>query len=93
MLLDAAFAALRYHPTPSMILSSSKRVLLANNAMGRLLNVDQCESGSSESEEDDPDEPREGKILLGWSLSQMGIAMSQEEEQNWGTWDVWCCRA
>jgi len=89
MLLDAAFAALRYHPTPSLILSSSKRVLVANEAMGRLLEVDSYTSESSESDEDDSDKPPGGTILRGCSLSQMGIAMAAEEQQTWGTWEVW----
>ncbi len=88
MLLDAALAALRYHPTPSMILSGSKTVLMANEAMGRLLEAESGESGSSESDEDEKDEPPGGGILGGQTLSQMGIAMAPEEEQTWGTWGV-----
>lgn len=88
MLLDAAFAALRYHPTPSMILSSSKRVLMANDAIGKLLDVDPNQSQSPESDDDDAENTSGGTILFGWSLAQMGIAMAQEERLAWGTWEV-----
>ena len=82
MLPNVAFAALQYHPTASIILSSSKTVLMANEAMGRLLDID-----FNQPDDHDANETNGGP-LYGWSLSQIGIALPREEQLIWGTWEV-----
>src|SRR6202000_1661886 len=47
MLVDVALAALANLPTPILVLSSLKTVLLANAAVGRLLGLNQDDVGTS----------------------------------------------
>ncbi len=67
---ELAFAALQYLPTPLIVLSSLKTVLLANEAMGRLLGLRQ----------DDAVAELESvtEVLKGQTLSQIGIDMLQD---------------
>lgn len=78
-----AFSALQFLPVPVLVLNSLKTVVLANEAMGRLLGLisDESESGS------------EGassvlEQLLGQSLSQVGIDMIQDGRPVWVAWDT-----
>lgn len=78
--VTVALATLQHLPSPLLVLSSSKTVILANDAIGRLLGLDTLE------------EPEDGTaavdMLLGQSLSQLGIDMSQDGQQIWVSWEV-----
>ncbi|KIW92319.1 uncharacterized protein Z519_07303 [Cladophialophora bantiana CBS 173.52] len=64
MASETALAALATLPTPILVLSSLKTVVLANSAIARLLGVDQDDPGFSV-----------GDFLKGQTLSQLGIDM------------------
>jgi PAS domain-containing protein len=67
---EIAFAALQNLPMPLIVLSSLKTILLANEAMGRLLGLHpEAGSGQQESVTD---------VLIGQTLSQIGIDMLQD---------------
>ncbi|KAL9102922.1 MAG: hypothetical protein Q9163_001982 [Psora crenata] len=87
---EVALTALEYLPTPLIVLSSLKTVILANEAMGRLLGLDgldresallQGEENLTHAEAPDTD------ILKGQSLSQLGIDMVQDGQQIWVSWE------
>ena len=80
---DAAFAALQYLPTPLMVLSSSKAIVLANGAMGRLLGLDSLEGISEENHESGP----VTDMLMGQSLTQIGVDMVQDGQPIWVSWE------
>ena len=74
-----AFSALQYHPIPTIIVNNLKTVVLANEAMGRLLGI---------VAEDDQDDTTTCERLRGQTLSQVGIDMLQEGRPVWITWEV-----
>ncbi|KIW22732.1 uncharacterized protein PV07_10998 [Cladophialophora immunda] len=77
MATEIALAALAALPTPILVLSSLKTVLLANSAVGRLLGADH----------DDPD-LRVADFLKGQTLSQLGIDMvSDGGVPVWVSWE------
>ena len=70
MATELALAALQYLPTPLIVLSSLKTILLANEAMGILLGLrhnDAVEEFESVTE-----------VLKGQTLSQIGVDMMQD---------------
>lgn len=70
---DTALAALQFLPTPLLVLSSLKTIVLANEAMGRLLGVSDT-SATLDS-------------LKGQSLSQIGIDMISDGVPVWVSWE------
>lgn len=86
---EAALAALQYLPTPLLVLSSLKTIVLANDAMGRLLGLDTHIKDQSLA--GDQAHLPIGDLLRGQSLSQIGIDMLQDGQRIWVSWDV--CRA
>lgn len=87
---EASLAALRYLPTPLLVLSSWKTVILANEAMGRLLGLDARDQRQSSTKEGL--EPLGVESLLhGQSLSQIGIDMLQDGQRIWVSWEVSGC--
>ena len=86
---DAALAALHYLPTPLLVLSSLKTILLANEAMGRLLGLDNFEPGrgSAENEEAEEEQPVLDR-LVGRSLSEVGLQIIQAGQRVWVGWEV-----
>ncbi|KAI4152307.1 MAG: hypothetical protein LQ341_000740 [Variospora aurantia] len=76
---EAALAALQYLPTPLLVLSSWKTVLLANDAMGRLLGLDATYRGQHPLPI--------GDLLRGQSLSQIGVDMQQDGQRIWVNWE------
>ncbi|KAI7307085.1 hypothetical protein KC315_g13913, partial [Hortaea werneckii] len=77
---DMAFTALQYLPTPVLVLSSRKTVVLANEAMGRLFGVDpaaQLDVSGLDSEDlskvDSQDLQSPTDILYGTTLAQLGV--------------------
>ena len=78
-----AFSAMQYLPYPLVILDRLKTLVLANEAMGRLLDV----------EDNDEDTASDDGVsisdrLRGQTLSQMGIDMLQDGRPVWVTWET-----
>lgn len=85
---QAALAVLQTLPTPLLVLSSSKIVILANEAIGRLLGLDTIDNPQSLSTDGDYEEVAALDMLRGQSLSQIGIDMIQDGQQIWVSWEV-----
>ncbi|KIW64924.1 hypothetical protein PV04_07226 [Phialophora macrospora] len=73
---DVALAALTALPTPILVLSSTKTVLLANAAVRRLLGINEEDVGSGAPE-----------LLKGKTLSQLGIDMVSDGVPIWVSWE------
>ena len=84
---EAALTALQYLPTPLLVLSSLKTVMLANEAMGRLLGLDLLEE-DNDTEDTSQDNESVLEKLRGQSLSQLGIDLVQDGQQIWVSWEV-----
>lgn len=85
---EAAFAALQYLPTPLLVLSSLKTVILANEAVGRLLGLDNLDESQVSAADEVQEEVSVVDMLRGQSLSQIGIDMVQDGQQIWVSWEV-----
>ncbi|KAI9835750.1 MAG: hypothetical protein M1819_001928 [Sarea resinae] len=80
---ETALLALQYLPTPVLVLSSFKTVILANEAMGRLLGLDAMGAlGGNGSER-----LAVTDVLRGQSLSQVGVDMVQGGQPIWVDWE------
>jgi PAS domain-containing protein len=87
-----AFTALQYLPMPVMVLSSTKHIVLANEAIGRLLGIDLDEA---EDEEEDKNEPQPEEldaestadILQGKTLGELGIDLLQGGNAVFVSWE------
>ncbi|KAH8596584.1 hypothetical protein B0O99DRAFT_509494 [Bisporella sp. PMI_857] len=80
---ELAFSAMQYLPYPLLVLNGQKTVVLANDAMARLL----------ELEDQDGDTLSDGGVtdverLQGQTLSQLGIDMLQEGRPVWVSWET-----
>ena len=84
---EAALAALKYLPTPLLVLSAQKMVLLANEAMARLLSLDSMDEQGIDSESEDSERPQSLDLLRGQTLSQLGIEMIEEGHTIWVSWE------
>ena len=84
---DAAFQALQYLPTPLLVLSSMKTIVLANEAMGRLLGLDAYENQHGTQNERESKGHTAVDLLLGQSLSQIGVDMIQSGQRIWVSWE------
>jgi hypothetical protein len=78
---DLAISALQYLPYPLLVLSSLKTLVLANEAMARLLGLDDHDDDASVEWLSTTDK------LRGQTLSQLGIDMLQEGRPVWVAWD------
>lgn len=79
-----ALNALRYLPTPLIVLTSLKTVVLANESMARLLGMQQDQNvGDSKR----ADSRTVTDLLNGQSLSQIGIDMMQDGTPVWVSWE------
>lgn len=85
---EVAFAALQYLPTPLLVLSSLKLVVLANEAFGRLLGLDTLQESPTTAGNDEKEQILVSDMLRGQSLSQIGIDMVQDGQQVWVSWEV-----
>jgi PAS domain S-box-containing protein len=77
-----AFSALQYLPVPTIVLNNLKTVVMANEAVGRMLGIISPELDMNGDKIDTLDE------LRGQSLSQVGIDMLQDGRPVWVTWEV-----
>src|SRR5579862_8278995 len=86
-LAEVALSALQYLPTPVLVLSSLKTVILGNEAVGRLLGLDVA--GALESVEiGDGGQPLSvTDVLRGQTLSQIGVDMLQDGRPVWVSWE------
>lgn len=80
---DLALSAMQYLPYPLMVLNGLKTLAIANEAMRRLLGI----------EEDDGDDISNDGIsemekLKGQTLSQLGIDLVQDGRPVWVTWET-----
>lgn len=79
----AALTALQYLPMPILVLNSAKVVVLANEAMGRLLGID-----PSELENDDGPVATVTDILSGQHMAQLGIEILVHGSPILISWEV-----
>jgi PAS domain S-box-containing protein len=75
-----AFSAMQYLPVPVMVLNNLKTVVLANEAMGRMM-------GLSPPDSDDDESSLVIDSLRGQTLSQVGIDMMQDGRPIWVAWE------
>lgn len=80
---DVALSAMQYLPYPLLVLNGLKTLVMANEAMGRLLGI----------EDDEGDDMSDDGIsamekLKGQTLSQLGIDMLQEGRPVWVSWEA-----
>lgn len=80
---EIALASLLYLPTPLVVLSSLKTIVLANEAMGRLLGL-RTQPGSDQ-DLDAADSTTD--LLKGQTLSQIGIDMLSDGVPVWVSWE------
>lgn len=76
-----AFSAMLYHPVPTLVLNSLKTVVLANEALGRMLGI----------VDEDVDEENASLTLehiRGQTLAQVGIDMLQDGRPVWVAWET-----
>ena len=87
---DATLGALKYLPTPLLVLSSQKTVLLANDAMTRLLGLDPMDEQELDSDGEDADQTLSLNMLRGQTLSQLGIEVVDDSKASSIGWEVSC---
>ena len=80
----ASLAALQYLPIPLLVLSSQKTVVLANEAMGRLLSIDFESTTFHDSSI--------AEILQDKPISDLGIDILQHGSPLLITWEVRAAR-
>ena len=85
---EAALKALQYLPIPLLVLSSMKTIVLANEAMGRLLGLSTDGDSADLHHLGDGGETSGVDLLLGQSLSQIGVDMIQSGQRIWVSWEV-----
>ena len=85
---EAALTALKYLPTPLLVLTSQKMVLLANEAMARLLGLESMDEEGNDPDGEDSDHTRSLDLLRGQTLSQIGIDMVEDGQAIWVSWEV-----
>lgn len=76
-----AFSALQYLPVPTLVLNSLKTVVLANEALGRMLGI----------VDEDIDEEHASltlERLRGQTLAQVGVDMLQDGRPVWVAWET-----
>lgn len=76
-----AFSAMQFLPVPLLVLNNLKTVVLANEAMGKMLGM----VGDSPQPTDDPAVISES--LRGQTLSQVGIDILQDGRPVWVSWE------
>ncbi|XXH06072.1 hypothetical protein Hte_012517 [Hypoxylon texense] len=77
-----AFSAMQFLPVPLLVLNNLKTVVLANEAMGKMLGM----VGDSPQPTEDPAVLCES--LRGQTLSQIGVDMIQDGRPVWVSWDA-----
>ncbi|KJZ77489.1 hypothetical protein HIM_03213 [Hirsutella minnesotensis 3608] len=75
-----AFSAMQYLPVPTLVLNNLKTVVLANEAMGKMM-------GIVGDDVDQDDAMMTLERMRGQTLSQVGIDMLQEGRPVWISWE------
>ncbi|THY75273.1 hypothetical protein D6C87_00535 [Aureobasidium pullulans] len=84
---ETAFAAMQYLPMPLLVLSSEKTVVLANEAMGRLLGIDlQLPAVDSAGSNEQEDASSASDILGGVPMDSLGMDLLQNANPVWMRW-------
>lgn len=96
-LTDMAFTALQYLPMPLLVLSSTKTIVLANEAMGRLLGLDLQQAANETPSDSDPDSgPRRRNsqdmlsatdLLYSVPMAVLGMDLLQNATPVWVSWN------
>ena len=86
--VEMAMVALQYLPTPVIVLSTFKTVVLANDAMGRLLGLDTNDDTYGSLGNGDYGSRSVQGILQGQTLSQIGIDLVHSGQIVWVNWEV-----
>ncbi|KAI1497667.1 hypothetical protein F5X99DRAFT_421220 [Biscogniauxia marginata] len=76
-----AFSAMQFLPVPLLVLNNLKTVVLANEAMGRMLGL------ASNSDDHQKDGASITDVLRGQTLSQVGIDMLLNGKPVWVSWE------
>lgn len=91
---DMAFTALQYLPLPVLVLSGNKTVVLANEAMGRLLGIDTNQAVEDSTPLASPaytitsqDTGSATDILYGMTLGTLGVELLQNGNIVWVSWE------
>ncbi len=79
-----AFSAMQFLPMPVLVLDSLKMVVLANEAMGRLLGM--VREGAAQGSPDEASTVLDR--LRGQSLTQVGIDLMQDGRVVWINWEI-----
>ncbi|PNS20434.1 Histidine protein kinase 1 [Sphaceloma murrayae] len=90
--MDMAFTALQYLPMPLLVLSAAKTVVLANEAIGRLFQIDPQQRHDHSADQDGLTRVDSGfrsatDVLFGVSLGALGIDILQNGSPIWVTWE------
>ena len=80
--------ALQYLPTPILVLSDFKTVILANDAMGLLLGLHRYQHEDGKDVDHLDKDVVVGDLLEGQTLSQIGVDMVQDGQPIWVNWEV-----
>ncbi|PQE20359.1 hypothetical protein CJF30_00001680 [Rutstroemia sp. NJR-2017a BBW] len=80
---EVAFSAMHFLPYPVIILNGFKTVVLANEAMARLLGADEPPTGDASS-----DDLMSTDYYKGQTLGQLGIDMIKDSRPVWVTWET-----
>ena len=88
---ELAFVALQYLPIPVLILSSSKLVMLGNDAFRKLLTRNHAAECYCAWNDGNSIGLAGGGTFTGLSLHQMGIFLVQEDHRTWTDWEVPLC--
>lgn len=93
-IVDIGFTALQYLPMPVLVLSHEKKVVLANEAAGKLLGIEIPDAAEdSDAEGDDLARAPDGEaisvtdILYGTTLAELGIDLLQNGSALFVTWN------
>ena len=85
---EMAMVALQYLPLPVIVLSNFKTVVLANEAMGRLLGLDASDNSQANSGDSDNGSRLGLELLQGQTLSQIGVDLMHGGQIVWVNWEV-----
>ncbi|KAH0609175.1 uncharacterized protein H6S33_001403 [Morchella sextelata] len=86
-----AFTALQFLPTPLLVLGRNKTVVLANEAMGRLLGMEppnQNVNRLAGAAVKEPSSPSITELLQGKDLSELGVNILQRDSPLWVSWEL-----
>lgn len=85
-----AFTALQFLPTPLLVLSQDKTVVLANEAMGRLLGMEPPIHTVNRAAGviKEPPNPSITELLYGKNLAELGVNILQRDSPLWISWEL-----